>query len=165
MIEGLWKVFSSWTQRIWGLTLGTLALLGLAYQFAPKVTVAAPIQIALDPVEILKRSFVIENDGALDVVELKAHCLIQRIIYTNKVIWDRSAVENLKDITPILEADGRRSFSCMIAPIFPVAYAEIGVNISFRPAFWPSRVSRTFWFKTQTNKDGSLRWEHLSLSD
>src|SRR5207253_5948700 len=108
-------VFSSWSQRMWRLTHAVLALLGLAYQFAPKVTVAAPIQIALDPVEILKRSFVIENDGALDVVELKALCLIQRIIYTNKVIWDRSAVENLRDITPVLEADGRRSFSCMIS--------------------------------------------------
>lgn len=58
-------------------------------------------------------------------------------------------------VTPLLESDERRAFACMISSDFPVAYAEIGMTVSFRPTFWPSRISRTFWFKTQANRDGS----------
>jgi hypothetical protein len=141
-----------WAAALLGVVTGYLALV-------PRVSVS-PAE-PLNPSNPLATPFITSNEGPLGMNAVSFSCVLTHIKISAP---QNSSIDNIptswSDATPAMAPGERSSDQCFYPFAFgsPMESGDIKVVISFRPNYWPFRMTREFRFVTFTTNEGRLIW-------
>lgn len=137
---------------IWGGFLGTIAVVGFAYQFRPIFSVSndAP----LNPQNPFTAEFKVTNNGVLPVYHLVFSCTVNNTVLHNVTVTGFSGGEPVS----VLEPNDSATKSCsIVADSFPWA-GELIFSVQYRPMWYWGRLTRKFRFVNIKDNAGDLLW-------
>ena len=154
------KEHQSLLKKSWQIFLGVAAILGLfatLYAINPKIIVA-PIE-RMEANNPLSTLFSVLNDGLLPIYSVKFDCATNDIENeTNHRVAGFVLSFPNTDRAKLSPGDSA-TIKCGIGDFGPkLRKAEIELIISFRPAYWPFKITRYFPFAGINSKDGKLFW-------
>ncbi|HEX7316420.1 MAG TPA: hypothetical protein VF297_21130 [Pyrinomonadaceae bacterium] len=134
------------------------SLIGINVYFSSRLTVssASPLNLS-DPFSTF---FIVSNDGALAVYDVRFWCKYNHIKYAAIAEFKEGGSFDVTRDVGKIEAGDKASVPC-IPPGYvkaPLTKADVSIGVSFQPSFIPWRIQRGFRFVGERDPDDVLHW-------
>jgi len=152
-LRSLWAIFFA--------ALSILASVAGIYALSPRITVSS--LPSLDPVQIFSTPFTILNDGYLIARDVQATCFVSdaKDINGNHFAGGFAFTDTQTQNVGDLHSKEPATLPCAFVSNFvtaPIASANITIDVSYRPQWYPWHITKRFRFVTAPAVDGQLHW-------
>lgn len=152
-LRSLWAIFFA--------AVSILAAVAAFYALSPRITVSS--LPSLDPAKIFSTPFTILNDGYLIARNVQATCFVSdaKDINDNHFAGGMAFTDTQTQDIGDLHAKESATLPCAFASTFvtaPIASANITIDVSYRPQWYPWHITKRFRFVTTPGADGQLHW-------
>jgi hypothetical protein len=155
-VLALWKLVGA-AALILGLPVTVLAL---------KSDVSVEPHISLSSSDPFKTEFFVENASLFEIHSVRTYCETSGEDARHNT-FDRNTVQPREGTVALLRPKERTSLSCGggVSTDAPYVRADVSINSSWRPSWWPSRISKEVCFRGVSQEGGQWAWTYLACSN
>ena len=140
-----------------------VGLIGFFYNMSSRISVVC--QLPPDSNKPFPTPFEVQNQGNLSIYDVEFSCIIQKT-ETNK----GSEAYNLRTrierpLIPAIRAGEKSTFYCTFFWRENIVYADIAVEVKYRPKFLFWKKEKHFRFVTKKDARGRFVWSPRALSE
>ena len=108
------------------------------------------------------------NEGYLSIYSVEFGCRPNLFRFSNGIVMDGGGlVTHRHPAMPEIQPTEKETLDCqplnMLQAEAPLEKADLGISVTFRPSFWPWKVTEEYRFITVRGHDGKLHWTPVSV--
>lgn len=152
------RIFQRLPKILFALTTIFATLFGLWLVLGPRVSVSAAYP--LNPSDPFSAPFIMTNRGNLSIYNVGFTCNQTGAVYPNPKWNVGDNKTTYTDLSPVIQPGESRTIPCGMRGTLslPIVGADINIQVSFRPSYWPRKLTTRFRFLMWIDSNKHLRW-------